>query len=226
MALNGFFKIDRKILEWQWFKDNNTLIVWIWLLASVNFSTTHFMGEEIKPGEVPTSIEGIATGTNLSPMKVRTALKHLKLTGEITSRTRSKYQVITVVNWEKYQSVTSKLTGKQQADNRQITGKQQADNNTVRKKEYKKERKKEYVCVTHPTRGDTEAYFAGCGRSVEDAHKFFNYNEALGWKIGKTPIENWQSAADMWMKQKPDSAPVQNDDGLDDFGRPRKREFQ
>lgn len=220
MTLNGFFKVDRGILEWEWFKDHKTLAVWIWILASVNFKSGHFRGEEIQPGEVATSIDSIAISTALSPMQVRTALKHLKLTGEITSRIRPKYQVITVINWEKYQNVT----GKQQADNRQITGKQQADNNNLRKKERKKDRRKEDVCV--PTQTDCEAYFAEHGRSEQDAGKFYAYNNARGWMIGATAIANWQSAADMWIAEKADTTPTNAgtyDTETDDFGRKVKK---
>ena len=70
--------------------------------------------------------------------EVRTALKHLKSTGEITDKGYNKYRIITVNNWDLYQGdnrqTNRQLTDKQQTTNRQLT----AD------KEYKelKEKKK------------------------------------------------------------------------------------
>ena len=71
-------------------------------------------------------------------MNVRTAIKHLKLTQEITVNQHSKFSVITVKNYDAYQTANtvanSQLTGNQQATNRQLT--------TI--EEGKKERKEEY----------------------------------------------------------------------------------
>ena len=69
-------------------------------------------------------------------MQVRTAIKHLKCTGEVTQAVHPKYSVFTLVNYEKYQDVTRNLTGKQHADNKQVTGKQQQSKN-IRIKEEK-----------------------------------------------------------------------------------------
>jgi hypothetical protein len=64
----------------------------------------------------------------------------------------------------------------------------------------------------------------------KQAEKFFNHYEAVGWKKGNSPIENWQAAAENWMikaeeimssraesrgkKRKTAKAPVQNWDNL------------
>ena len=56
---------------------------------------------------------------------VRTAIKHLILTGEITSKQQAKFTVITVKNYDKYQldnRVTNNLlTENQQASNKLLT---------------------------------------------------------------------------------------------------------
>ena len=33
----------------------------------------------------------------------------------------------------------------------------------------------------------------------QEAEKFFNHYESVGWKKGINPIENWQAAAEIWM---------------------------
>ena len=40
--------------------------------------------------------------------------------------------------------------------------------------------------------------------SENEAEKFFNYYESVGWKKGNTPIENWQAAAESWMLKTDD----------------------
>ena len=61
----------------------------------------------------------------LSIKNVRTALDHLKSTGELADWHDSKIRMITVVNYERYQSNGS-LNGSLSAGNRQATGRQPA----------------------------------------------------------------------------------------------------
>ena len=130
-----WIKIDRNILRWGWYKDNNTKALFIHLLLMANIKPNMFMGVQIGRGELATSYKSLSEQTGMSVQNVRTALNHLKLTGEITSSQHSKFSVISIVNYDLYQSqLTSKLTSSQQASNKQLT--------TI--KEYKKERSKEY----------------------------------------------------------------------------------
>lgn len=93
---------------------------------------------EIPRGSFVTSYQSLAEETGLTVMNVRTAIKHLKLTQEITVSQHSKFSVITVKNYDAYQTANkvanNQLTGNQQATNRQLT--------TI--EEGKKERKEEY----------------------------------------------------------------------------------
>lgn len=43
-------------------------------------------------------------------------------------------------------------------------------------------------------------FFKGKGWPPEEALKFYNHYEGVGWKIGgKVPIENWKAIAQNWM---------------------------
>ena len=83
------------------------------------------MGETIPRGSFVTSLDSLAKELGLSVQEIRTALKHLISTGELTSKSTNKYSIITVVNYEMYQQVNkqpnSPLTGNQQATNKQLT---------------------------------------------------------------------------------------------------------
>lgn len=136
--LNGFIKLHRKLLDWEWFSDPNTLSVFVFCLISANYDGGNWKGVEYERGQFITSIPSISEKTGLSVQAVRTALKHLKSTGEITDKTYSKFRLITLNNYEKYQSLTVKLTGNQQSTNSQLTGNQQQIKNIKNYKNIKK----------------------------------------------------------------------------------------
>lgn len=120
-----YIKLDRNMRRWRWWTNRNTLQVFIWLLFEANVSDHDFENETIHRGQVATSIGSIANQCNLTTSEVRTALSHLKSTGEITTSLRPHYQVITIVGYHRYQDVASKNTGETQADRKQIASKSQ-----------------------------------------------------------------------------------------------------
>ena len=99
-----YIKLSRKITEWEWYSDINVCRLFIHLLISVNWKDGRFQGVEIPRGSMATSYNSLADQTGLSVMQVRTAIKKLKLTGEITVTQHPKYSVITVNNYNTYQS--------------------------------------------------------------------------------------------------------------------------
>lgn len=134
-----FIKLDRNIRQWRWYQNANTFRVFIHCLLSANVAPREFEGATIKRGEFATSYDKIANTLNLTNQQVRTAIKHLKSTGEITTRIYSKYQVISIVNYAYYQDKsTGKTPPKQQAVNIQLTVNQQQLKNN---KEYIKNKK-------------------------------------------------------------------------------------
>lgn len=52
---------------------------------------------------------------------------------------------------------------------------------------------------TKPTIDDILIYFSEKGYPSTEAHKFFNYYESNGWKVGKNPMKKWHSAVANWM---------------------------
>ncbi|MGN0468452.1 MAG: hypothetical protein ACI4GY_06995 [Acutalibacteraceae bacterium] len=122
---NEFIKLNRKILSWQWFSDPCTRDLFIYCLLKANWKDGKWHGIEYKRGEFITSLPSLSSDLGFSVQNIRTALAHLKSTGEITDRKTNKNRIITVVNYNKYQSVNKqanrKPTGNQQAANRQLT---------------------------------------------------------------------------------------------------------
>lgn len=131
--MNGnFIKIDRKMLKWEWYKNEHTKNVFLHCLLKAYWKDTKIEGKTIPRGSFVSSIGNIAEELALTPMEVRTALKHLKLTNELTSKRTNRNTVFTVTNYDLYQS---KEQAEQQTDNKQIPNEQQTDNEQITRKE-------------------------------------------------------------------------------------------
>ena len=127
MLKGGFVIIHRKITDWEWYKDTNTRDVFLHLILTCNHEERKFMGETIRPGERVASYAIIAEELGLSIRNVRTAIKHLKMTNEVTSRTNFQYTVFTVVNYGLYQA--KRQTNRPTSDKRLTNDRQTTDNN-------------------------------------------------------------------------------------------------
>ena len=145
ILLAGWVKLDRKILSWEWFTDSNTLSVFIYLLLSANHKDGKWQGIDVLKGQHITSVEKIAVNTGLSRQNVRTVLKKLVNTGEITIKATNKFSLITIVKWAFYQHGAE--DGNQQSNlhaNNQLTihqpAKQQSTNHKQEVKEIKNDK--------------------------------------------------------------------------------------
>ena len=130
MAKTTFIKLDRDILNWRWYMDANTFRVFVHLLLKANIEDHDFERVTIHRGEVATSLGNLAKELNISIQSARTAISHLKSTGEITSTGYNKFTVISIVKYDLYQAkLTSKPTINQQSSNKQLTSSQQQSKN-------------------------------------------------------------------------------------------------
>lgn len=112
--MNGYITLDKKILEWEWYKSHNELIVFIHLLLTCNYEPKTWRGIKINRGQIITSYESLSNQTGLSIRSVRTAISNLKLTGELTSQATNQFSLLTICKYDDYQS-KNKKTDKQTA---------------------------------------------------------------------------------------------------------------
>ena len=97
-----YVKISRKILDWEWYTDKNTKLLFFHFLLKANWKDGRFQGEEISRGSFATSLDSLAKETGLTVREVRTAISHLKKTGEVTvNRQESDSQVTTIEEGKK-----------------------------------------------------------------------------------------------------------------------------
>lgn len=126
---NGWIKLHRQILEWEWYEDINCFRLFTHLLLKANHKEKRYKGIVIKAGQIVTSRDLLAQETGLSSQQVRTAITKLKSTNEITSVTSSQGTIIEVVNYEKYQLSTNEITEEQPTSNQRVTTNKNDKNN-------------------------------------------------------------------------------------------------
>jgi len=138
---SGWIKLHRKFTSWGWYSDSNTKAVFLHLLLTANYEEAQWKGITLHPGQTIVGRDSLSQKLGIPPQSIRTSLKRLKSTNEITIEPTSNYSIITIVKWEEYQleefqstsQSTSQPTNNQPAANQQLT--------TL--KEVKKERSKE-----------------------------------------------------------------------------------
>jgi len=134
----GFIKIYRSLLQWEWYEDINTTRLFIHCLLMANWEDKNWQGLLIKRGSFVTSINKLSKETGLTVQQTRTAINKLKSTCNITSKTTSKYTVISIQNYDKLQENNKQITNEQQTNNTQV------NKQITTTKEYKNIRTKEY----------------------------------------------------------------------------------
>lgn len=110
--MGNYIKINRKILEWEWYRNEHTKNVFLHCLLKANWKDGKFEGKEIPRGSFITSVKKLSIELGLTEDEVKTALKHLIKTGELTKQTTNKYTVISVSNYEFYQDVANQIPNK------------------------------------------------------------------------------------------------------------------
>jgi len=136
---SGFIKLQRKILEWEWYDDIPTKTLFIHLLLKANFKDKTWRGILIKRGEFLTGRKELSKETGLSEQQIKTALNKLKLSQEIAVTTTNKFSIIKVENYCDYQDkkIDSNQQIEQPTTNDQTTIKQQSTTTKNEKKEKK-----------------------------------------------------------------------------------------
>lgn len=123
MPAEGWIKLARSLIDWEWYNDDKMLRLFLHLLLTANFQDVTINGCELKRGQRLLSRRSLSKETNLSEQTIRTCMNKLLLTGEIViniiekpakgvtqkatqKATRNSTQtctVVTLVNYDKFQ---------------------------------------------------------------------------------------------------------------------------
>ena len=202
---NGFIKLHRKLIEWEWFADSKTFHVFMYLLLDANHTEKKWRGITVDRGQTLTGRIKISEATGVSQQSVRTALSNLSSTDEITIQSTNRFSIITICNYNKYQSIINTVN---QPDNQQPTSNQPTTNqqlttnkNEKNEKNEKKDLKPITKKFTKPALEEVKTYCQTRGNSI-DPQNFLDVNDAKGWVVGttKSPMKDWKAVIRTWEK--------------------------
>lgn len=141
---NGWIKISRDIINWEWFDTPGMVQLFIYLLVKANYADREWHDMVIRRGQLVTSVAKISADTGLSTQVVRTCINRLKSTNTITIKTTNKYTIVTINRYDDYQSYDACDLGvDNNQTNKQITNDQQTNNKQLTTTKEIKEREKD-----------------------------------------------------------------------------------
>jgi hypothetical protein len=207
-----FIKLYDKILKWEWFKDANTLQLFLHLLLKANYKDSSFKGVKVRRGQIITSLSKLSQATGQTVRQIRDNLNHLEMTGEVTSQSTNRYRIITIVRYDEYQTV-DKPNDKQldkQLD-KQMTSQPTSQPTTSieyienierdRNIELPKGSSRSASRFTPPTKDEVLAFCQENGFSI-DVDYLYDYYAAKGWKIGNNSMKDWKAAVRNWARRE------------------------
>ena len=207
---SGYIKLFRSYTDWEWASDPKTAHLWIYLLCRAQWEDTRWKGILIKRGQLLESLPTIAAKTGLSVRSVRTALNHLKSTGEVTDKVTGFGRLITIVKYAEYQyrdgegdRLSDRLsdrrpTGYRQGSDRRSTAYKEEEERKKNKAE------KEERGASAPTLEEVKEFIQEEKLTI-DPVRFFNFYEGQDWKTAAgNPIGDWRAKARAWQStEKP-----------------------
>ena len=179
MLENGYVKIYRSLLKWEWYDDVNTKVVFLHLLLTVSIEDSKWHG-------------------GLSVKQLRTAISHLEATGEVARTKYPKYTVFAINNYDTFQSGAGKTAGKGQGKGRVRAGKGQQYKKVKEDKEaFSPPSSSSLSCTAAATEEEVKAYAAEIGAGC-DASAFYRTMQEQGWQSGGKPVRNWKAVFRAW----------------------------
>lgn len=121
---NGYIKLHRKILEWEWYTEPNTMRLFLHCLLKANHKDKNWRGTIVKRGTFITSIKSLSKETGLSNSQARTSLKRLLNSKQISIQSTNRSSLISIVKYDMYQ-------GNDNPDSKQIANESQTDRKQI-----------------------------------------------------------------------------------------------
>lgn len=181
----GFIKLYRSFMGWEWYDDTNTKALFLHCLLRANYENVKWHGIDIPRGAFLTSVATLKEELKLSTQNIKTALKHLsKVTNEITIKTTPNYSIITVNNFDFYnpsnKQNNEEATNEQQTDNNEINNEQQTDNKEITTdKKKKKNKKNKENKEEKKTNFVAKSFFQKLIAEDKDAKKYISFSDSF-----------------------------------------------
>ena len=202
---NGYVRLYRKMVEWGWYSDSVVKDVFLHLLMIAAWKPGKYLGHQIKPGQAIIGFQKLAADLGFTTQQVRTAIKKLESTGEITRFPTNRFSIVTIENWEFYQGDTEdankQITNNQQTNNKQITNNQQTNNTILKRKEGNKVKRKEEREGIPPTLEEVQEYCIRRGNMIDPEH-FMDYYQTRGWRLNNgKKMKDWKACIRTWERR-------------------------
>ena len=201
--MQGWISLHRKLVEWEWYSDANTMRLFVHCLLKANHVDKKWRGIDISRGQFLTSINSLSRELRLSSQKIRTSISKLKSTGEITIKTTSKYSMISITCYDSYQGdnklENKQATNKQQTNNKQITTTNN-DNNDNNDNKMKNKR------FSPPSENEVTDFMLSLNWPNDNgatARAMIDYYAQQGWKLSNgNMMKDWNAAARGWLRNQ------------------------
>ena len=201
--MSGWISLHRKMTEWEWYSDANTMRLFIHCILKANHKTKKWQGIDIQRGQFLTSSDTLALDLKLSRQQIRTSLNKLKSTSEITILTTSRNSMITVSSYSDYQdnnqSDNHLATNEQPTSNQQVTTTNNVNN-------VNNENKKKTKAFTPPNEEQINDVFTDVGMPKDngaEARRYIDYYAQQGWKLSNgNKMVDWKAAAKNWLRNQ------------------------
>jgi len=153
MAVIGYVKLWRALLDSEQMSDDWLCRLFIWCLLRANYEPARYRGQDIQPGQFIAGRMSAAQELHVSPSKWYRGIERLIEMGCVTAETNSNWTTLTICNWQTYQEApaTQRTADEQPVIQRMnsqrtagdTTSGQPADTIKEGKKERREEGKKE-----------------------------------------------------------------------------------
>ena len=101
--MNGWVKLSRRLLSWEWHGSPEMMSMLIHLLLCANYEPSRWRGIVVGRGQLVSSRRKLARLTGLTERQARSCLERLMRTGEIVIEPSQRYSVITICGYDDYQ---------------------------------------------------------------------------------------------------------------------------
>lgn len=102
--MNGWVKLHRSIIDWEWYNDPNMCHLFLHLILIANLKDGEWHGEKIKRGDAVVGYRSLSMTLGVSIRTLRTCLKRLKTTREVTLHVTHQFTIVTICKFESYQT--------------------------------------------------------------------------------------------------------------------------
>ena len=199
----GYVRLWRRSMDAGWLKNHKLWVFWSWCLMRaahkerdqvIGYQTIHLL-----PGQFVFGRIAAAEELCMTERAIRTNLKFLKNSGNVTIKTTNKFSIISIINWETYQQPEN--PNDQQPD-QPVTSKRPASDHKQECKECKEcKEERGQNKFAPPTLQEVLTYCKQRNNKI-NAQTFINFYTSKNWMIGKNKMKDWKAAVRTWEQKE------------------------